>query len=75
MTGLPTQPELRRSYEVVIVGGGVHGLSLAYHLAKSGRRSVAVFERGYVGVGAVVGTRTAAEAFAEGLAAVARVAV
>ena len=52
MTRLPPAPELRRSYEVVIVGGGVHGLSLAYHLAKSGRTSVAVFERGYIGVGA-----------------------
>lgn len=49
---LPRQPELRRSYEIAIVGGGVHGLSLAYHLAKSGRTSVAVFERGYIGVGA-----------------------
>jgi sarcosine oxidase, subunit beta len=52
VTRLPSSPELRRSYEVAIVGGGVHGLSLAYHLAKSGRTSVAVFERGYIGVGA-----------------------
>jgi heterotetrameric sarcosine oxidase beta subunit len=49
---LPPAPELRRAYEICIVGGGLHGLSLAYHLAKSGRRSVAVFERAYIGAGA-----------------------
>jgi sarcosine oxidase, subunit beta len=52
MTVLPHRPELRASYDVAIVGAGVHGLSLAYHLARSGRTSVAVFERGYLGVGA-----------------------
>jgi sarcosine oxidase, subunit beta len=45
--------ELRRSYDVVIVGGGVNGLSLAYHLAaEHGIRDVAVFERSYLGSGA-----------------------
>jgi sarcosine oxidase subunit beta len=46
------QRELRRSYDVVIVGGGVSGLSLAYHLAAKHRiRDVAVIERSYVGSG------------------------
>lgn len=46
------QRELRRSYDVVIVGGGVNGLSLAYHLAAKHRiREVAVIERSYIGSG------------------------
>ena len=50
-TYLP-QRELRRSYDVVIVGGGVNGLSLAYHLAAKHRiRDVAVIERSYIGSG------------------------
>jgi heterotetrameric sarcosine oxidase beta subunit len=49
---LPAPPELKRSYEVVIVGGGTHGLSLAYNLARTGRTDVAVFERAYIGAGA-----------------------
>jgi len=49
---LPSVPEVQPAYEVCIIGGGLHGLSLAYHLAKSGRRSVAVFERSYIGAGA-----------------------
>jgi len=44
--------ELRGSYDVVIVGGGVNGLSLAYHLAaKHGIRDVALIERAYLGSG------------------------
>jgi sarcosine oxidase, subunit beta len=39
-------------YDVVIVGGGVNGLSLAYNLAaRHGIRSVGVFERAYIGSG------------------------
>ena len=49
---LPAPATLRRAYDIVIVGGGVHGLSLAYNLAKRGQRSVAVFERSYIGAGA-----------------------
>lgn len=50
-TFLP-EPELRRSYDVVVVGGGVNGLSLAYHLAaEQGIRDVAVLERSYIGSG------------------------
>ena len=42
-TYLPDR-ELRRSYDVVIIGGGANGLSLAYHLAAEHRiRDVAVF--------------------------------
>jgi sarcosine oxidase subunit beta len=45
--------ELGRRYDVVIVGAGVNGLSLAYHLASAhGIRKVAVLERSYVGSGA-----------------------
>jgi heterotetrameric sarcosine oxidase beta subunit len=49
---LPAAPDLGRAYEVVIVGGGVHGLSLAYNLARTGRTDVAVLERSYLGAGA-----------------------
>jgi len=45
-------PELRRRYEVVIVGGGGHGLATAYYLAKEhGIRDIAVLERGLIGLG------------------------
>jgi sarcosine oxidase subunit beta len=44
---------LRDRYEVVIIGGGVHGLATAYYLAKNhGVTDVAVLERGYLGSGA-----------------------
>jgi sarcosine oxidase, subunit beta len=44
--------ELRPRYDVVIVGGGVNGLSLAFHLAEyHGIRDVAVLERAYLGSG------------------------
>ena len=46
------QPSLRNAYEVVIVGGGGHGLATAYFLAKEhGLRNVAVLERGAIGQG------------------------
>jgi methylglutamate dehydrogenase subunit A len=47
-------PEPRRSYDVVIVGGGGHGLATAYYLAANhGITNVAVIERGYIGSGNV----------------------
>ncbi len=44
--------ELRGSYDVVIVGGGAHGLATAYYLSQLGVRNVAVLEKGYIGSGA-----------------------
>ena len=45
---------LKPRYDVVIVGGGVNGLSLAYNLAGNhGIRDVAVFERTYIGSGGI----------------------
>ena len=38
--------------EIVIVGGGVMGLSIAYHLARRGLYDVVVIERGYLAEGA-----------------------
>jgi sarcosine oxidase, subunit beta len=44
--------ELRSSYDVVIIGGGVHGLATAYYLAANhGIRNVAVLDKGYLGGG------------------------
>jgi len=45
--------ELRPRYDVVIVGGGSHGLATAYYLAKNhGITNVAVLEKSYLGSGA-----------------------
>ena len=43
---------LKNSYDVVIIGAGVHGLSTAYYLAKHGITNVALLDRGYLGGGA-----------------------
>ena len=46
------EPEPRPEYDIVIIGGGGHGLSTAYYLAKEfGKRNVAVLERGWLGSG------------------------
>lgn len=42
---------LRKSYDVVIIGAGVHGLATAYELALRGVRNIAVLERYYIGAG------------------------
>ncbi len=45
-------PEPKREYDVIIVGGGGHGLATAYYLAKEhGIRNVAVLEKGWIGGG------------------------
>jgi sarcosine oxidase subunit beta len=45
-------PEPRSSYDVIIVGGGGHGLGAAYYLAKEhGIRNIAVLEKGWLGGG------------------------
>ena len=46
------EPEPKAEYDIVIVGGGGHGLATAYYLAKEhGLRNVAVLERGWLGSG------------------------
>ena len=44
--------ELKRTYDVVIIGAGGHGLAAAYYLARDhGITKVAVVEKGYLGGG------------------------
>ena len=43
---------MARGSEIVIIGGGIVGLSIAYHLAARGRPDVCVLERGQIGQGA-----------------------
>ena len=42
----------KKSYDIIIIGGGGHGLATAYYLAKlHGVRNVAVLEKGWIGGG------------------------
>jgi sarcosine oxidase subunit beta len=44
--------DFKASYDVVIIGGGLHGLATAYYLAKNhGITNVAVLEKAYIGGG------------------------
>lgn len=45
-------PEPKAHYDIIVIGGGGHGLATAYYLAKvHGLRSIAVLEKGYIGGG------------------------
>jgi len=45
-------PSPKSAYDVIIIGGGGHGLSTAYYLAQNhGIRNVAVLEKGHIGSG------------------------
>jgi sarcosine oxidase subunit beta len=44
--------ELKKHYDVVIIGGGSHGLATAYYLKQHGITNVAVLEKSYIGSGA-----------------------
>ncbi len=47
-------PEPKTEYDAIIIGGGGHGLSTAYYLAKNhGMTNIAVLEKGYLGGGNV----------------------
>ncbi len=46
------EPEPKTDYDIIIVGGGGHGLATAYYLAKvHGITNVAVLEKGWLGSG------------------------
>ena len=45
-------PEPKKEYDAIIVGGGGHGLTTAYYLAKNhGINNIAVIEKGWIGGG------------------------
>src|SRR6266849_7605001 len=44
--------DLKPTYDVVIIGAGVHGLAIAYYLGQRGVTNVAVLDKGYLGGGA-----------------------
>jgi sarcosine oxidase, subunit beta len=46
------RPDLKKRYDVVIVGGGSHGLATAYYLKQRGITDVAVLDKSYIGSGA-----------------------
>ena len=45
-------PEPKKQYDVIIIGGGGHGLATAYYLAKEcGITNVAILEKSWIGGG------------------------
>ena len=47
-------PDPKPEYDILIIGGGGHGLSTAYYLAKEhGLKNIAGLEKGYLGGGNV----------------------
>ena len=47
-------PVPKKEYDIIIVGGGGHGLATAYYLAKEhGLKNIAVLEKNYIGSGNV----------------------
>ena len=50
-------PVPKKHYDIVIVGGGLHGLATAYYLAKNhDKKNIAVVEKGWLGGGTPVAT-------------------
>src|SRR3954467_5497661 len=47
-----SRPALKGSYDVVIIGGGSHGLATAYYLRERGITDVCILEKSYIGSGA-----------------------
>mgnify|MGYP003381583697 FL=1 len=49
---IPATPDLKPSYDVVIIGAGGHGLACAHYLSKyHGIRNVAVLDKGWLAGG------------------------
>jgi len=39
---------MKKSADVVIIGGGISGCSIAYNLAKQGMKNIVVIEKNYI---------------------------
>ncbi|MGA0411797.1 MAG: sarcosine oxidase subunit beta family protein [Candidatus Puniceispirillales bacterium] len=47
-------PEIKKKYDIIIIGGGGHGLATAFYLAKEFNiKNIAVLEKGWIGGGNV----------------------
>ena len=47
-------PEVKKKYDVIIIGGGGHGLATAFYLAKEFKiKNIAVLEKNWIGGGNV----------------------